>query len=295
MCACSICFRGEAFRREFAQLGELRSLVPPGVHMMAMTATATNATRKAIFKSLHMIKPKIIYIKPARENLIYAVAQKTSISLVFDPIIQQLKRERASTGRIIIFCRQYSEVATIYRYFKRSLGEEFTEPKGAPDFSRYRLIEMYTRCTQSSVKKTIVKQFTSSSPLRIVICTIAFGMGINSPDVRVIIHWGVSEDCEMYVQESGRAGRDGEQSYCIMYHGKGDLNKKYHSPQIIKYCHNEDNLCRRKILFQDFADCEDVHPNTLCLCCDMCRFKCHCGACGSNLACFPASLTDISF
>ncbi len=72
---------------------------------------------------------------------------------------------------------------------------------------------MYT----TAVKNTIVKQFTSSSPLRIVVCTIAFGMGIDSPDVRTIVHWGVSEDCEMYVQESGRAGRDGLQSYSIRY------------------------------------------------------------------------------
>ena len=55
-------------------------------------------------------------------------------------------------------------------------------------------------------------------------------MGIDSRDVRVIVHWGVSEDCEMYIQESGRAGRDGLKSYTITYHGKGDLNKKYITP-----------------------------------------------------------------
>ena len=142
---------------------------------------------------------------------------------------------------------------------------------------------MYTRCTQQSV----VRQFTSSSPLRIVVCTIAFGMGIDSPDVRANIHWGVSEDCEMYVQESGRAGRDGLQSYSITYYGKGDLNKKFISPQMIKYCRNEDSLCRRQILFEDFGKCQCIVKSSLCLCCDVCRLKCDCGKCSSNLACFP--------
>ena len=93
-------YRGETFRREFAQLGELRSLVSSDVHVMAMTATATCTTRKAIFKVLHMVKPKIVYVKPVRDNITYVVAQK---SLVFDPIIRQLMEERMSMGRIIIF------------------------------------------------------------------------------------------------------------------------------------------------------------------------------------------------
>ena len=145
-------------------------------------------------------------------------------------------------GRIIVFCKQYTEVGLIYQFFKKTMKENFTEPIGAPDLSRYRLVEMFTRCTQVYVKETIVDQFTKPSQLRIVIGTIAFGMGIDSPDVREVINWGVSADCEMYVQESGHAGRDELQSCAITYYGKGDLNKKFISPQMIKYCVNKDNL-----------------------------------------------------
>ena len=159
------------------------------------------------------------------------------------------------------------------------MKENFTEPIGAPDLSRYRLVEMFTRCTQVYVKETIVDQFTKPSQLRIVIGTIAFGMGIDSPDVREVINWGVSADCEMYVQESGCAGRDELQSCAITYYGKGDLNKKFISPQMIKYCVNKDNLCRREILFEDFDDCDDIVAEPLCLCCDICRTKCNCMEC----------------
>lgn len=61
---------------------------------------------------------------------------------------------------------------------------------------------------------------------RIVVATIVFGMGIDCPDVHQVIHWGVPEDIETYVQETGRAGRDGLPSCALMFHGKGDLGKE---------------------------------------------------------------------
>ena len=77
-------------------------------------------------------------------------------------------------------------------------------------------MDCFTGCTEESVRDIILKQFCTVSCLRIVIATIVFGLGVNCPDIRHVIHFGVPEDIETYVQQVGRAGRDGEVSYCTM-------------------------------------------------------------------------------
>ena len=128
---------------------------------------------------------------------------------------------------------------------------------------------MFTRCTHTSVKKKIIEKFTTPSSLRIVIATIAFGMGINCPDIRQVIHWGVPQDGEAYIQESGCAGRDGKHSLAIIMKHKRDLDK---------YCRNK-SLCRRTIMYRGFTGCELPHSG--CLCCDVCRLSCACQKCDS--------------
>ena len=95
---------------------------------------------------------------------------------------------------------------------------------------------MYTHCTHGSVKKKIIEQFTKQSSLRVVIATIAFRMGIDCPDVRHIIHWSVPSDAEMHVQESGRAGRDGELSCATI------------SPDSIHILNPHDHHCHHYLL-----------------------------------------------
>lgn len=137
------------------------------------------------------------------------------IAVAFKPICEALIKDK-NMRRIVVFCRTYEDVIRLYQYFKHSLGSHFVQPPGSPDYVNYRVVDMFTHCTHSAVKKKIIKQFTTQSPLRIVIATIAFGMGINCPDIRQVIHWGVPQDAEEYVQESGWVGRDEKQSLAII-------------------------------------------------------------------------------
>lgn len=248
---------------------------------MALTATATKTTRNCIIKTLDMQTPDIVSISPIKDNIVYCVSEKSTIQVSLGPIADRLSCQRAAMDRIIIFCRRYEEVTEIYYFFKQKLGAQFTEPCGAPDLARFRLVDMYTHCTHQSVKDVILQRFTSPSSLRIVIATIAFGMGIDCPDVRQIIHWGVPDDEEMYVQETGRAGRDSALSCALLLYGRGDLGKKRTSEVMIKYCINPDKDCRKKILFSDFDGSENIESRGCC-CCDVCKKDCSCKQCEQN-------------
>lgn len=95
---------------------------------------------------------------------------------------------------------------------------------------------MFFKGTYSDVKAQIISNFTKSSPLRIVIATVAFGMGVDCTDVGLIVHLGAPEDVEMYVQQVGRAGRDGEDSYAVLLNSpKLQVNC---SPLMINYVNN---------------------------------------------------------
>ena len=112
---------------------------------------------------------------------------------------------------------------------------------------------MYTQCTKKEIKSQIVSQFTNPhSVLRVVIATTAFGIGIVCPNVHHIIHcMGPPEDIESYVQQTGRAGRDGKQSWASLYFSLSD--NKYTAKAMMGYCTNV-LLCRRQLLFMDFCD-----------------------------------------
>ena len=274
--------RGENFRREFLSLDEVRSIVPETVRVMALTATATKSTRLFIIKSLCMQSPEIVSVSPDKENVIYAVLDKPKegVKDYFKGIISKLIVKRSNMDRIIIFCKTYNNIIAIYQYFKQGLGQYFTEPPGSANFVVNRVVDVYTHCTHETVKNKIIAQFTKPSPLRVVIATVAFGMGINCPDVRHVIHWGVPTDVEMYVQESGRAGRDGKLSCAVILKNPVDLDKRYATQEMIDYCTNK-SICRRKILFQDFQEC--FFTPCGCKCCNICQLFCDCGQCDAHI------------
>ena len=151
----------------------------------------------------------------------------------------------------LMFSQSYSydSCARIYMFMKYQLHHESTEPIGAPDIGQFRLVDMFCSCTEEIVKNDILMAFSSpNSNLRIVIATIAFGMGLDCPNVRRIIHWGPSDDIELYMQETGRGGRDMAPAQALLYYGGPNLvvrhvdeSMKKFIVQILKYV--EGNCC----------------------------------------------------
>ena len=245
-----LCYRGDSFREDFAHLGELRSILPPSVHVMALTATATCTLRTSIIKTLGMIDLFILSQSPHKENIYLSVVDFTSIKKNFLPLAKELWDKGQLADRTIIYCQRLNECADVFTFFKSYLEPKYLISTEVQDHTKYRLVDMYTSCNYAHVKSAIIDAFTSpESPLRVVAATIAFGMGVDCPDVRRIIHLGPTEDIENYVQQIGRAGRDGKPSFGTLL-----FRKKYAKrveASMLDYCYNKTS-CRRDKLYIDF-------------------------------------------
>ena len=248
---------------------------------MAVTATATKSSRSKIMHILQMERPQIVYISPCKKNIFYMVKKKPPMEEFVRELADSLCNLKTSMPRIIIFCRRYMECAQMYQLFHHYLGKDFTEPSGiSHGIAKCRLVDMYCKCTEPDVKEAIVRAFSlPNGNLRIVIATIAFGMGLDCPDVRQVIHWGPSHDIESYVQETGRGGRDGFLSCALLFYC--DSDNRTSSPLMMEYCTLK--TCRRTQLFQDFEE-SDVRVAACrpCMCCDECMVTCKCVSCNTG-------------
>ena len=247
-----ILYRGLTFREAFARI-KVRSAMPSHVGIMALTATATKQVREKVQGLTGMRDPLCNIRSPDKTNMFSSIAIKGynsyEVSKFFNVILEELKTKLIALPRIIIFCKLKTDCAKLYTFFKVGMGRYFTHPPGAhSSIVECRLVDMFFKGTDNVVKEKIIANFTTSSCLRIVICTDAFGMGIDCCDVTSIIHYGVPGDVETYVQQVGRAGREGQQSYAILLHSKKLMDNCESS--IINYVNNT-QLCRRDCLLKD--------------------------------------------
>lgn len=243
--------------------------------MLALTATASISLRTEVGRLLGMRNEVVVSISPCK-HIIYCVIPFVTFEDTFKPVIDNLASERSMSPRSIIYCRKIDDCANLYLHFRTKLGKHFTQPVGAPDLPQYRLVDMYMSCTDNHVKEEIVKRFTSESALRVVIATTAFGMGVDCPDVSQVIHLGPPNDVESYVQETGRAGRNGSLVLVVLL--LKSRRDRFVERTMNTYISNT-STCRRDILFQNFDQYSRKTLGNLCTCCDICAHPCVCGEC----------------
>jgi len=191
---------GHDFRPEYRQMRQLRQRYPD-IPILALTATATGRVRQDIIQQLTLQEPGIHVASFNRPNLYYEVQPKERQSYN-----QLLKKVRSHQGSGIIYCLSRRRVDEIAFRLQSDGISALPYHAGLSDEVR---VTNQTRFIRDDVQ--------------VMVATIAFGMGINKPDVRFVIHYDLPRNLESYYQESGRAGRDGEPAHCTLLFGAGDV------------------------------------------------------------------------
>ncbi|MDO9098887.1 MAG: RecQ family ATP-dependent DNA helicase, partial [Candidatus Methanoperedens sp.] len=250
---------GHDFRPEYRQLKIIGTSFPD-VPIIALTATATTKVREDIINQLELKDCKKYIASFNRENLVYFVRPKQD---AFRQIVEFLKKKPRESG--IIYCYSRKNVETLTENLK---------------YAGFRALP-YHAGLSASVRSMNQDKFIKDD-VEILVATIAFGMGIDKPNIRFVIHHDLPKNLEAYYQETGRAGRDGLRSDCVLFYSYGDRQKiEYFINQmtnekerqiahnklmdIINFC--ETSVCRRKLLLGYFG--ED-YKETKCSGCDNC-------------------------